>query len=281
MATNDVSAARRHMVDVLDARGLFPDPAWRGLFGVVAREHLLRQVFLGDPRHPITADNPQWADLVYDPERALQVRPDTFPRRYAPSPRFCAQLLHGLDLDKTDHVLVGGITDPYPSVLLCHYLGAENVTIVDDDLNLLAHARTVLAALDLHPQLLHSAPATVDRLNLDSRPTHLLSAYPLEKIPPGWLTTVGVAGVIVAALGRGEVGGPIVRLVVADDTPPRELRADGWFLPGVAPRLGPGPHQDQPAEEFGLSLTVPYPTPNATATQHYWWRDPDHVIHTG
>lgn len=279
--------ARHRMVDVLDERGLLTDPAWRAVFAEMPRENLLHQIYLPGRGQPVTCADPQWAQLIYDPDLTLQVRPRGYPHRDAPAPSVCARLLHGLQLHDRDRVLVIGLTDPYLTVLLGARLGSTHVTAVDPDSDLVASTHNATRVLDLHPDVLHTRPDTVDQLPLNPRPTHLLSAHPVAKIPATWLPTVEVAGVIVTAVGSALrdptgrlVDAPLVRLIIDTDPQTTGLRADGMFLPGPAPDLGPGPHLGRPAQEFGLSLTVPYPAGAAIATHHYWWGSPDNEILT-
>lgn len=243
--TEELTAARQRLVCQLSDDRLLTDGAWRDAFTAVRRETLLPRFYTVDGRIPVTDTDPDRARLLYTADLALPVTASVHRHGIAPTPQFCARLLHGMRLTPRDRFMVVGAADPYLTALLCHRLGDTHVVVAEADATLAERARTVLAAHGYHPRVHHgdidTAPA----------PTGVICAYPQRRIPSAWLHTLEPNTVIVAALSEQLHSGPAVRLVVAAPG-----IAFGFFLPGPRPNLPPGPHREQPAERIGLTVTA-------------------------
>lgn len=142
------AAARRRMVTALHPRHLLP-PAWLPAFSTVRREVFVARD-LTDAR---------WPDTVYDADRALPARGDTYPVAFTAAPAAVARLLAGLS--DTDRVVVGD--DGYLIAVVCHYLGGARVTAVHPTPQTLERNRAGLTVLGYFPRLHCGA---VDRANL-------------------------------------------------------------------------------------------------------------------
>lgn len=262
-------AARHRMVDELLHRGVL-HAAWQDAFRTVRREDLHRA--LGAHLPPVTPTH-RLADTIYHPDNAVPMTAGTPTEPVvAPAPAFVARLLSALRPADGDTALVVGATDGYLPALLCARLGAPAVTVTDASPTLLDAAGSALRDAGYQPTMHHVDAYNIDIQPMSTAPTRIVSAQPRERIPLPWIRCAAPGGLIVAAVSQRAHGGPAVALdITADGT------AHGRFLPGDAPDLPAGPHEGQPTEQFGLSVTGA--RLGQTHGKHYlWWRTPDTVI---
>jgi protein-L-isoaspartate(D-aspartate) O-methyltransferase len=202
----------------------------------------------------------EWLEQVYT-DQALVVRYTTAPDlggAGAPSssssmPLVMAGMLEALDLQPGQRVLEVGTGTGYNAALLCHRVGADNVTSIELDPTLAAAARDALASIGLHPTV-HAgdgAAGLAETAPFD----RILATAATDHIPPAWITQLAPGGVIVTDL-RGSLTGGLLRLTAAETEPDTEvqtvhgrfLNLPGAFMP-MRTRLD-RPHRD--GEDWGL-----------------------------
>lgn len=228
------------------------DPRWRAAFEQIPR-HLFVPCFYRADGTPVLGSDPataeEWLSTVYSDD-SLVVQRAPVPgvdRELATSsstmPSLMARMLHLLDVDDASRVLEIGTATGYNAALLCHRLGAEQVTSVELHPELAATAAQHLARLGLRPALAvgdgtHGVPdhAPYDRI---------LATCAVPAIPPAWIEQLTLGGRIVTDL-RSEMSSS---LAVLDKTTPdtvqgRLLDQSGhfmWLRPDPAsPLLRPG-----------------------------------------
>jgi protein-L-isoaspartate O-methyltransferase len=245
---------RARLVRTLQSAGVLPDPAWRAAFGAVPRHAFLDRFFraAGDGTWlAVDRDDGEWLDQVYadqvlvtqldgDPARWAVAR-DTGPVFGVPTssssqPAIMAVMLSILDVAPGQRVLEIGTGTGYNAALLCHRLGAANVTTVDIDVDLAAVARERLAECGYTPTCLatdgaegHPGGAPYDRV---------LATCAVARIPLPWLTQTTPGGLVVTTLHR-PLGAGLVRITVGEGATGegRVLAEDGRFMPLRAHRL--------------------------------------------
>jgi protein-L-isoaspartate(D-aspartate) O-methyltransferase len=219
------------LVRVLQSAGLLDDPAWREAFTTIPRHHFL-PCFYG-------ASGETWrrfdAQSVDDDDRCrLAYRDQTWVVRLAGphsqpgqpasssiQPSLAARMLYELAVTDNDHILEIGAGTGYLTALLCHRLGASNITSIDIDPDLVDSAGRILAELGYTPTLatadgLHGYP---DRAPYD----RVLGTAAVEKVPQSWIDQTRPGGRIVTPLRSA-----IAVIDVHDDQ-----HATGRFLPLV------------------------------------------------
>ncbi|MEU6641197.1 ATP-grasp peptide maturase system methyltransferase [Saccharomonospora sp. NPDC046836] len=245
--------ARRHLVDGLRREGALRDPRWIEAFRQVPRHVFLPRFFLpqGIRWAAVEQDDPGWLPTVYsdsvlvtqlddDPDRwALARRSEPIagvPTSSSSMPGIMAVMLEELRVADGDRVLEIGTGTGYNTALLCHRLGAANVSTVDIDPALLLPARATLAALGYTPDC---AVADGEQGYPPNAPyNRILCTCSVSRIPPAWLEQTRTGGLIVTTLNR-PIGAGLVRIVAGDGaTGEGEVLArDGRFMPMRAHRL--------------------------------------------
>jgi methyltransferase of ATP-grasp peptide maturase system len=253
----DVSRAgkrRARLVRTLQAAGVLADPAWRAAFGAVPRHAFLDRFFraAGDGTWlAVDRTDSEWLDQIYadqvlvtqldgDPAR-WEVARETGPVFGVPTssssqPAIMAVMLSILAVAPGHRVLEIGTGTGYNAALLCHRLGAANVTTIDIDPALANAARERLADCGYTPTCLatdgadgHPDGAPYDRI---------LATCAVARIPLPWLAQTVSGGLVVTTLHR-PLGAGLVRITVGDGATGegRVLAEDGRFMPLRAHRL--------------------------------------------
>lgn len=221
--TPTLDALRRRYVADLIAAGALTDPAWRSVFAAVPRHafvpvyHRTRLDEAGALVHEqITSEHPDWLSEVYS-DQALSVRRDV--TSSSTSPPLMARMLESLQLTGTERVLEIGTGTGYNTALLCARLGADRVTSIDIDPDLVDDARSRLSELGYQPQLRagDGAAGYAGRGPYD----RIIATCRADLIPPEWIAQLRLGGIIVAPVGTG----------VATLTRAAPGAVTGWFEP--------------------------------------------------
>ncbi|HEU5469774.1 MAG TPA: ATP-grasp peptide maturase system methyltransferase [Actinophytocola sp.] len=301
------STARRYrgrLVRALERDGLLADPRWRAAFADVPRHEFLPRFFQPATPSAWTATDctdDDWLAQVYanrvlvtqldgDPERWTAARERGqvrgVPTSSSSMPAIMAVMLEALDTADGDRVLEIGTGTGYNAALLCHRLGAGQVSTVDIDAGLVAVATERLAAIGYRPTCVATDGA---KGYLPNAPyARVVCTCAVSAVPLHWLAQTRPGGVVVTTLNR-PLGAGLVRIEVGDGPAGqgRVLADDGRFMPLRAHRrlvderlvstlrAAPGPARDteltaatvaSPASpfEFFAGLALPGVVPVST-----------------
>lgn len=239
---------RAKLVDELIAGGLLHDPRWIAAFGSVPRQVFVPRFFVpetGDHWRATERGDEEWLDRACSPA-VLVTQLDDDPGRWelarregpvpgtptssSSMPSIMAIMLEELHVADGQRVLEIGTGTGYNAALLCHRLGAGQVSTVDIDPALAALARQHLADCGYSPACAvgdgaQEFPAGVlfDRV---------LCTCSVSVIPPAWLEQTVPGGLIVTTLNR-PLGGGLVRIAAGEGATGegRVLSRDGRFMP--------------------------------------------------
>lgn len=245
--------------------GVLTDPHWFAAFAEMPRHEFLRRFFRPEPAGRWSAvDHPDedWLGRVYadrvlvtqldgDPSRWEAARRDGpvagVPTSSSSQPTIMSIMLEVLRVGDGDRVLEIGTGTGYNAALLCRRLGADLVTTVDVDAELVRTARTNLDRLGCRPTC-----AAVD--GAEGYPPNepydrVLATCAVSRIPPAWLAQTAPGGLVVTTLNR-PLGAGLVRIVAAEGGSGRGrvLAEDGRFMPLRAHR---GPSGEQLLRQAG------------------------------
>lgn len=241
---------RASMVNALVADGLLPG-GLRAVFEAVPRHLFVPRFFRltadGLRYEPVAAGDSGWLRDVYrntvlvtqldgdgdrwDALREARQSGEGNPTSSSTMPSLMALMLGALDLQDGVTVLEVGTGTGYNAALLCHRLGADAVTTVDVDDELVRLAGRNLRAAGYTPTLAtadgargYSARAPFDRI---------IASVSIPAIPPAWLTQAATGAVVVAHLYRDLGGDALIRLVTnAEGTAVGHFLADhGNYMP--------------------------------------------------
>ncbi|MBN6036068.1 methyltransferase domain-containing protein [Amycolatopsis sp. 195334CR] len=233
--------------------GVLTERAWVEAFAAVPRELFVRRFFAaaGDGWRAVAAGDDGWLDQVYsdqvlvtqldgddsawDRARADGPLPGT-PTCSSSMPTIMAIMLEELHTGDRARVLEVGTGTGYNTALLCHRVGAPNVSTVDIDPALVRTATAALAEAGHHPECVTGDGA---RGLPGSAPfDRVLCTCAVSTIPPDWVAQTRPGGLIVTTLNR-PIGAGLVRLVAEEGTLAygRVLAKDGRFMPLRAHRL--------------------------------------------
>jgi protein-L-isoaspartate O-methyltransferase len=160
------------------------------------------------------------------------------------------------DLQVTDgmSVLEIGTGRGYSAGLLCHRLGADNITSIEIDPAVAARAAAALRQAGYRPRLLtgdglagYPPEAPYDRI---------IATCSVRRIPRPWLSQAAEGAVIVTAMSGWLMGSALVRLTVTSPG-----TATGTFLPGTVSFMAAQAHA---APAGGLRLPL---RPEAAPTE--------------
>jgi protein-L-isoaspartate O-methyltransferase len=191
------------LVRALQSAGLLDDPAWCEAFTAIPRHHFLPYFYgtSGDTWRRFDSQSMSDDDrcrLAYR-DQTWVVRlagPHSQPGQPASSsiqPSLAARMIHELAVTDNDHILEVGTGTGYLTALLCHRLGASNITSIDIDPDLVDSARRTLAELGYTPTLAtadgtHGYP---DRAPYD----RMLGTAAVERVPQSWIDQTRPVGV--------------------------------------------------------------------------------------
>jgi methyltransferase of ATP-grasp peptide maturase system len=217
------------------------DPAWIQAFTDVPRERFVPYFFTSDSDgwHLVESPDPAWLAGIYSAEplttqldgddsktdAARRGEPiDGVPTSSSSSPELMAPMLEALDVHDEYQVLEVGTGTGYNAALLCHRLGAECVTSIDVDTQLVRRAGHRLHGLGYAPHLEvrdgtggYPGRAPFDRI---------IATVGFPRIPTAWLAQTKPGGSILCPLDLNGSGGLLARLTVEGPT-----RVSGHFLP--------------------------------------------------
>jgi methyltransferase of ATP-grasp peptide maturase system len=263
---------------------LLPDPRWRAAFAEVPRHVFLPRFFR--PVSPNTwaavdATDRDWLTQVYanrvqvtqldgDPtlwetaRRQGEIR--GVPTSSSSMPAIMAVMLEALSVTDGVRVLEIGTGTGYNAALLCHRLGATQVSTVDIDTELVSTAAARLSTLDYHPV---SAAADGAAGYAPGAPyDRMISTCSVSEIPLAWLEQTVPGGIIVTTLNR-PLGAGLLRITAGDGPhgTGRVLADDGRFMPLRAHRrtlddafiesLTDAPGQTRPTELSAATVVSP------------------------
>ncbi len=223
------------MVAGLVADGSLVDPRWEAAFKRVPR-HLFVPRFYRNDRHGSAVvdetSGADWLSGVYS-DTHLVTTEDV--RSSSTAPSLMAQMLGALELDGGERVLEIGTGTGYNTALLSERLGADRVTSVDIDPDLVAQAKERLALAGYRP--LVAVTDGAEGYPAASPYDAVIATCRLDYIPAAWLNQLRPGGVIVTPLGAG---------IAVLRKAPAGHEAAGAFLPTSAYFM-PLRHQPEPA----------------------------------
>ncbi|MGH3622314.1 MAG: methyltransferase domain-containing protein [Sciscionella sp.] len=232
------------MVNELVDNGAISTPWLRQAFADTPREvfvprfhRLYPDQGLVDGADPDQAD--EWLNQVYTDQVLVVQYTHAIDGAGAPTssssePTVMAGMLEALDLQTGHRVLEIGTGTGYNAALLCHRVGADNVTSIELDPTLAGAARAALATIGLHPRV-HAGDGA-GGLSEAGPFDRIIAATATDHIPPAWINQLAPGGAIVTDL-RGSIAGSLIRLTAAatddevDTVEGRFLTLPGAFMP--------------------------------------------------
>jgi protein-L-isoaspartate O-methyltransferase len=196
------------MVDAMKAAG-YLSPTWEAVFRAVPRHAFVRDfdihVVDGQPTRHVAMDSERWLQDVYTDEALITLREEQHYLSSSSMPSRMARFLALLDVQDGNSTLEVGTGTGYNAALLSERLGAECITSVDLDPELVVAARAALQGCGYRPTLApadgyqgYPARAPYDRI---------IATCSVPRIPPPWLEQLGPSGVIVAPFTTGMLVG--------------------------------------------------------------------------
>lgn len=246
----DIDSLRAAFIETLITSGDLRDEKLLAAFHDIPREPFVPHYFTQTPELSgwvlVESPHPQWAEEVYSnkwlitqlngndalTEAARQGHVvNGVSTSSSSAPPLMALMLEALDIQDGNNVLEIGTGTGYNTALLCHRVGANNVTSVDIDPALVDDARERLAALGYLPYLasLDGTAGCTARAPFD----RVIATVAVPDVPPAWITQTQVGGIILLPLHRRNCGGLLARLTVYSDgiTQGHFLPDFGGFMP--------------------------------------------------
>lgn len=233
---------RAQFLNELVQSGTAADPAWLAAFRDVPRDAFVPYYFTQTPDQPgwqlIEHPHPEWLKGVNSREALItQIdgsddnaalartgRVDGVTTSSSSAPALMALMLNALNTHHGHRVLEVGTGTGYNTALLCHRLGAANVTSIDIDAGLVNRARERLAALGYSPHL-EAAEGTAGcpgRAPFD----RIIATVALRHVPGTWIEQTTPGGKILIPLDLTGSAGLLALLTIDSDG-----KAEGHFLP--------------------------------------------------
>lgn len=238
---------RRQLATELEAGGSLTSDAWRAAVESVPRHSFVPRFYREIDAPGLTTWKPYAAELVGDDEWLRAAYADeslitqfdgheidwtdpapvrgATPTSSSTMPSLVVRMLERLDVEDGHRVLEIGTGTGYSTALLCQRLGAAQVTSIEYDAYVAAHARKALTAAGYRPRLVvgdglsgDPAGAPYDRI---------IATCGVRHIPHAWVEQTGPGGVVLATVRGWMRSVGLVRLDVADDG-----TAEGRFLDG-------------------------------------------------
>jgi SAM-dependent methyltransferase len=142
-----------------------------------------------------------------------------------------ALMLNALHVQDTHRVLEIGTGTGYNTALLCHRVGASNVTSIDIDAGLVTRARNILAALGYRPYL-----APIDGIQgcAEQAPfERIIATVAVDRVPEAWLDQATLGATLLCPLDLMARAGLLVSLTIGPNK-----TAEGWLLPDIGAFMG-------------------------------------------
>ncbi|WP_019435212.1 methyltransferase domain-containing protein [Streptomyces sp. AA0539] len=197
--------ARHRLTQELISCGALHSPEWISAFEETPREtftpRFSRRLEGGEERFYEPQDD-DFLDAVYTDD-SLVTRWDAKGWGISSStmPSLMALMLEAFPVRKGDRVLEVGTGTGYNLALLCHRLGADNVTSIDIDPELTATARERLSGLGYQPAIVTGDGRS--ELPAPGRYNGILATCAVRRIPPEWLRGTAPGAPIVVNIGSG------------------------------------------------------------------------------
>jgi protein-L-isoaspartate(D-aspartate) O-methyltransferase len=223
---SDAESLNRRLVDALAAAGALKDE-WRPAFLATPRHRFAPDVIWYGPSNALTlcdrrSDPAAWLAAMYRDQPIVTQLDDGAPspgsRRVTSSiskPSIVVAMLQHLRVDPGMRVLEIGTGSGWNAALLARVAGAENVTTVEVDADLAAHARQRLADAGISLTVVtgegaagHAPQAPYDRV---------IATASVRRIPSAWPAQTKPGGIILTPWGTAFDNGALVRLTVGDD----------------------------------------------------------------
>jgi methyltransferase of ATP-grasp peptide maturase system len=231
------------LVDALRAAGCLDDPEWVAAFTDVPRGLFVPGFWQRTPtgqRQWVDGGDPaqynDWLDAVYsDDSLVTELHGDGTPASSSTQPSLTARMLHALDVHDGHRVLEIGTGTGYNAALLCHRLGAQNVTSIDIDARCVAAASINLAILGYAARLLTANG--LEGLSEHAPYDRIIATCATTRVPAAWIHQCRPGGVVLANIGLG-----VMPLRVADDggsATGAALRTTASFVPARAGNAPP------------------------------------------
>ncbi|MGW0731146.1 methyltransferase domain-containing protein [Streptomyces sp. NPDC002851] len=228
----DAATARAKLAQALVEAGDLADPAWRAAFESVPADAFVPH-FYDHTGRKVAADDPgtraEWFAAVHDDRALVTHHTNGAATSSRSQPSIMATMLEALNVEDGvgTKVLEIGTGTGYNAALLSHRLGADHVTTVDTEPELVHAARTHLAVAGYDPcvVLADGAHGHPERAPY----SRIIATCKINAVPQAWVRQLDdgpgeSAGQILAPLGNA--------LVRIHRTGSRH--AEGRFLPGGA-----------------------------------------------
>jgi len=203
MSENDRQAAEHldSMVAGLVAGGSLSDPLWQAAFKQVPRHLFVPRFYRSDQHGSAVVDETSGADWLSGVYADTHLVTTEDVRSSSTAPSLMAQMLEALELKGGERVLEIGTGTGYNTALLSERLGADHVTSVDIDPELIARAKERLLLAGYQP--LVAVADGADGYPEASPYDAVVATCRLDYIPTAWLSQLRSGGVIVTPQGAG------------------------------------------------------------------------------
>ncbi len=262
----DARQLRLAMVSWLVRDGWLNDPRWIGAFSEVPREMFVPQFLMpseGGLRRVVGGDGAERLEGIYRDEPLMISVSRGSPTSSSSQPSLMAAMLKSLACAGGERVLEIGTGTGYNAGLLCHGLGAGEVSSIDIDADLVSAAGERLAAQGFRPRLAcgDGAQGLPEAAPLD----RIMATGAMPAVPAPWLRQVRPGGLIFVNLYRELGGGALALLTVTGDglATGRFEPYHGGFMPTRA--ITPGPVADLIPDREGMRDAGARPTPVSAA----------------
>jgi protein-L-isoaspartate(D-aspartate) O-methyltransferase len=270
MSVAAADQANQDMVDRMIAEGALWSAALIAAFRATPRHRFLDRIFQYQRKHDrwreiITRDpGPEELHLVYS-DRALitHLSPrgrqgPELPISSSSQPSLMAQMLEDLKLHDGLSVLEVGAGTGYNAALLAHVVGAELVTSIDVDRNVLAEAWDHLRAFPERRVELRHADGRVGYA--DAAPyDRIMVTAATPDLEPAWLAQLADRGLILAPLALAPGLAYVVRGTVTAGVFQGRLTRAAYFMPLRAEgEAGASEMGSLPPEGEGRTMRAPW-----------------------
>ncbi|MFH8584933.1 ATP-grasp peptide maturase system methyltransferase [Streptomyces celluloflavus] len=230
---NDSAPERRRLAALLAQNGVLKSPWLRAAVEAVPRERFLHPgVFLdeGGAWQPVTAvgtDPAEWLRIAYSYDTLttqldghLTADQASAPVRGVPTsssttPATVVGMIESLEVAAGHRVLEIGTGTGYSAALMCHYLGAGNVTTVEVDPEVAERADSALEAVGFSTWsvtgdglLGHPPNAQYDRV---------IATCAVRRIPHTWVRQTKPGGIVLSTVGSWPYGTGLAKVTVDEN----------------------------------------------------------------